>query len=145
MQLDAAGMATFSGDAVVQLWLRADASLVARDHAQAVRDRATALPVETVVSQWPARVPVQEDAALAETFVRLEAWADREGVSLEPAFRRTVHDSSFTGEQEELFVTPVCCLVIEDDDGIAGVYPHRDGRQTVSVDDGLDRLADALP
>lgn len=145
MALDARPREGTLAGSTVTLWVRSDAPPVARERARRVRDRLAGRPVTTVTEYWPSRIALDANGPLAATFERFEAWADRAGVSLEPAFRHTTFDCAITGDCDERLVTPVCCLSVERDGRVTAVYPHREGERVVGVEEGLERVLERLP
>lgn len=99
--------------------------------------------VETVV--WGRQLPLDPEgdelADKIETFQRFRAWALRNDVQLEPAFR--VHEvTSIEADEYYTVVTvPLACLAVFDGDDVAGVYPHIDDGEPVTVQEGLERVA----
>jgi hypothetical protein len=93
------------------------------------------------VTVWSDRVRLDGDrpepaADLYRSFVR---WADAEGVDIDPFFSVRERESFVDGTAREL-VLPVMCLAVRTDDGLETVAPHRDGAETTSIVDCLDRL-----
>lgn len=111
------------------------------------------------VTTWPGRVTLSESSMsdaletldadddrerAVRTYDEFETWADEAGVSLEPGFSRERYESSFTGESGVAVRFPVLALAVRDDsDDLLAVYPHQDER-TVTVDEGVERLAASL-
>ncbi|MBV0922974.1 hypothetical protein KTS45_02075 [Halomicroarcula limicola] len=94
------------------------------------------------VTYWN-RLSTGADANEAADIAAMEAWADAHGCSLAPAFDRHDRSSAFTG-RDSVVTLPVICLVVYEDDEIAGVYPHAGPEGHCTVADGLDRVESAL-
>jgi hypothetical protein len=113
----------------------------------AIIDRLGRLRAEGVVGAfdieyWPHEVSLAGDGhpEVVATFERYEAWADRQGVSLRPAFEvRSV--SPLVGERRELLRLPMACLAVHEDGDLVGVFPCTDGRETWTVTDCLEAVA----
>jgi hypothetical protein len=98
---------------------------------------------------WSARVrtPVDDDSPNAdavEWFERFGRWAEREGVSVEPAFAHHERASAFTGECYEEYVFPVLAAAVLRDGEVVAAAPHTTGSGgQVGVRDLVESLADA--
>ncbi|WP_255196124.1 HTH domain-containing protein [Halorarius litoreus] len=127
---------------VAKLYVRNDAPFVARDRVREVQSRLQDAGVEVTVDHWGRRIPWDDAREAHDAFETFAEWAASEGVSLEPAFQRSCHTSHYTGEAVEVLVPPVVTLVAYDRDESQplAVYPHRDGKRQVSVEDGLKQL-----
>jgi len=67
-------------------------------------------------------------------------WAEANGASLEPTFRRRRVTSSITDEDHTVISLPVMCLAVYEDEELDSVYPcHVDGT-TCTVHESLERL-----
>lgn len=97
------------------------------------------------VTVWPRRVCT--DGRLAgttfhsearSTIERLSGWADRAGVTL--PFDRHHVVSEFAHVDHEVIDTPAICAAAVDEESVVGVYPHRHGSRTCTVETLLDRV-----
>lgn len=132
---------------VVRLYVRNDAPFVAQGRVSEVETRLRAAGVDVTIDHWGRRIPWDEDLEAHERYDEFLAWAEAAGVSLEPAFHRTCHDSHYTDESIEVLVPPVVTLAAYDADETRplAVYPHRSGKRHVSVEEGVAELEDARP
>lgn len=93
---------------------------------------------------WPREVVVSPDRperAMIRGYGSYREWADRAGVTLEPAFATRTRTSIVTDEEIEVLVLPSACLALYDDGGyLVGVYPHSDAEATYTVADALARI-----
>lgn len=126
----------------IRVYSRGDATGATRQQYRAVERRLDRLSIPVEHRSWPRRVAldVENDPPAAATFRGFASWAASEGVDLEPAFSREVHDNEFTGERTEVLVTPALCLAARDGEDLLAVYPHRAEGTVRTVDDGLDDI-----
>lgn len=94
---------------------------------------------------WPNAVSLEDIEEgyirdIVDTVGRIRDWASTEEVRIDPPFGRSSYHSHITGERDERLTFPHMALVVEGEDGIECVYPHHDGEQTVTVEDGLADL-----
>lgn len=125
-------------------------SMDARSHAESVvnslLDLAESGRISGVdVHAWPGEMSLDSRSleGVVERFERFEAWARERDVSIRPPFSVRVRRSTITGESDTLLVTPVLCLAAYDGDEVVGVYPCTDGNSVTSIDDFIERLAEA--
>lgn len=94
--------------------------------------------------RWPREVVVSGDGAeraMIRGYGSYREWADRAGVSLEPAFTTRTRTSIVTDDEIEVLVLPSTCLALYDDEGyLVGVYPHADAEGIYTVADALARV-----
>lgn len=101
---------------------------------------------EVDVSVWSRETPASPGTRAFETYRRFADWADQNGVSVEPAFKKRRRDSELLGESGEVVVTPCVALAVYLDDTLLAVYPHTDAdgdtddREVVTVEDGLAEI-----
>lgn len=100
------------------------------------------LLTECTVEFWPDEIRLTADTE--ETDVRthyrqFQAWAESEGVSLEPAFARRERTTLVSDDSDTVLVLPLLCLAIYDDGELVSVAPHTDGTTPYTV---MDALAD---
>lgn len=98
---------------------------------------------DLLLRSWPKEVALDDSTPhqeVLETYDRLTAWADRQGVSVEPPFRQRTTSSQVTGETTELLVTPLLCLEVYADDELIGVFPHSADDETHTTDEAIATL-----
>jgi len=88
----------------------------------------------------PADEPPGEEGTLQTRIAEFEAWADREGHSLEPAFGRCERTTMVSTERREVIRLPLQCLAVYAGDRLVGVFPCSTGGGTETVADCLRRL-----
>ena len=92
-------------------------------------------------TEWDKRTPVDGcDTDLRDTYLAFTNWASETGRELTPFFRTR---ECYTPEQErhtDWLVMPALCLAVYDDGNLTAVYPHTDGTETKTVEDGVDEL-----
>jgi hypothetical protein len=92
-------------------------------------------------TEWVKRAPVGDcDRDIRDTYLAFTEWASDRGVSLTPFFDTRECFSREAGEMTDWLVMPAFCLVVYTDEDICAVYPHADGEETLTVDDGLQAL-----
>jgi hypothetical protein len=93
------------------------------------------------VHVWNSRIRLTEEdpPPPVDRYREFEAWADDEGVDIEPFFTVRERDSFVDGTAREL-ILPVMCLAVHDDDGLVAVAPNARGEETNTVQDCLDAL-----
>jgi hypothetical protein len=135
----------------IECYVRSDVSAVSVRQIEATIERLDDLTETEFVSgydvvQWPPeyRTPVDSDAGeetRSEILAGFEHWADRNGYSLEPAFRRREVPTSLLGHDEprQEVRVPLVALVLyeEQTDELEGVVPYTDGERTHTVHDWL--------
>lgn len=138
-------------DLRVECYVRSNVSAASVRQIEAIVERIQELEEADFVAdydvvQWPPehRTPAQSDAVeetRGEIVAEFEHWADRNGCSLEPAFRRREVPSSLVGPDEprEDVRVPLVALVLHDGrtDELRGVVPYTDEERTYTVDDWL--------
>lgn len=98
---------------------------------------------DLLLRSWPTKVTLNESnqhPEVLETYDRFTSWADRQGVSVEPPFRRRTRTSQVTGKTTELLATPLLALEIYADDELIGVFPHSANDETYTTHDAIARL-----
>lgn len=93
------------------------------------------------VSVWSDRVRLDGDSQppAADHYRAFEAWAEAEGVDIDPFFTVRERESFVDGTAREL-VLPVMCLTVRTEDGLETVAPHVRDSETTSVQDCLETL-----
>jgi len=80
-----------------------------------------------------------------QQFEQFEAWGDRHGVSLRPAFEKRSR-CSLADEEHSVLVTPLLCRAIYQDEELSAVFPYTDGEETHTVRAAIEALrAGELP
>lgn len=100
---------------------------------------------EHLLRSWPKEVRLNDDTPYQEaleSFERFEAWADSQGVSVRPPFRKRSTTSQVTGKTKELLVMPLLCLEVYADDELVGVFPHTDeaAEETYTTEEAIATL-----
>lgn len=129
-----------------ELWLRRD-TYGTYDVQQEVLDRVRALEEEgalgdSTVSGWGKQLLTLERDPRSEALAALDAfeeWADRHGVSLEPAFERRTQSPLLSDESYDVAVFPVVCLALYRGNDVAAVFPCAD-EEVHTVGECLDAL-----
>jgi hypothetical protein len=135
----------------VVVWLR-DAPPPPDDPRSGILDRLRELETDGAVDDVSVRIwgqyvdPPADDAGFEEgpiqaRIAEFEAWADREGHSLEPAFQRCERTTMVTEERREAIRLPLQCLAVYAGDRLVGVFPCSTDRGTETVADCVRRLA----
>lgn len=130
-----------------ELWLRRD-TYGTYDVQQSVRDRVHELESrgvlgDSTVSGWGTEQLTYETDCRSAVLAVLEAfetWAERNDVSLEPAFERRELSPLLSSESYEVAVFPVVCLVLYEGNDLRGVFPVHDDDEVHTVEDCLDAL-----
>lgn len=78
--------------------------------------------------------------AVRSTYEEFEAWAERTGNDLEPAFSVHTLGSMVTDERAQAIRFPVMCLAVYDADDLVAVAPRSTDEGVHTVDDCLDAL-----
>lgn len=101
---------------------------------------------ELSVETWPAEVPFtahEEEPEAITAYRRFKTWANREGVSMRPAFGFRNRTTLVSDTVETVLRLPMCCLAVTIDGRLELVAPHQTDETTVTVDDCLSLLAAA--
>lgn len=110
----------------VDLYVRAHASVSGpREHAIEAVDELVArgIVADYEVHAWPSAVDLTVPCDVTRRYREFEAWAERAGVTLEPAFSRRDEDNVITGEHTETLVTPLVCTAVRRGDELVAVLP----------------------
>lgn len=109
---------------------------------QRLRDLAETDVVDDIRRKsWEKRAPVDDcDRTLRDTYLSFSAWAQETGRSISPFFRTRECYSPEHGERTDWLVMPALCLAVYDGDELTAVYPHTEGDETKTVEDGVDEL-----
>lgn len=96
---------------------------------------------ELTRTEWPKRVPVDGcDSTVRDTYLAFRAWADAAGKSLAPFFATRECYSPEAEAHTTWLVVPAFALSIRVDGRLEAVYPHSDGEETATVEDGVAML-----
>jgi hypothetical protein len=90
---------------------------------------------------WEKRVPREAPSPERERHAEFEAWAAATDRRLTPFFDTRRCYAPGTCRRREELVLPAMCLAVYQDGTLTSVAPHVDGRETVSVEDAIERLA----
>jgi len=146
------GVSSRTGPIRVELWVRSGASVdiqdVFDDYRAALQQLADDdIIVEFSLCTWGKRLvygsegPSESASETVEKKIReFEAWAEREGHSLEPAFQYNEISSLLTDETRTVIRLPLLCIAVYEKTRLKGVFPcSRDG-ETRTVANCLERL-----
>lgn len=75
---------------------------------------------------------------------RFRAWADNNGVSLEPAFEHRIRTTPAGDDQDAFLPLPVVCLAVRVDGDLVTVAPHTTGTTADTATDTLSDVASLL-
>lgn len=95
---------------------------------------------EYTVEFWPDELCLtggRKEPVVLSRYRQLQAWADDEDVSLEPAFRRRERTSVVNETSETVLVLPVLCLAVRVRGELVVVAPHTTGTTPYTVGDAL--------
>lgn len=134
----------------VEVWVR-DLSLPPDDPRTSVVSRLhefeeTGLVDDVSIHVWGKCVSVSDEWAdetsppVRERIADFREWADRNGHTLEPAFRWCEESTMLSEEQNEVIRLPLQCLAIYEGDRLVGVFPCSTDNGTKTVADCLQRL-----
>lgn len=133
-------------DLEVELWLRrhtpactasAEQRLIHRVDALEGTSQVASVRVETWDRVRPHSPRCPDEL---ETVRRFARWADRNGLSLEPAFQRRSAGSLLEESEHVEIVVPLACLAVYDDGELRCVTPCSNGDRVATVDQALTRL-----
>ncbi|MFD1647484.1 HTH domain-containing protein [Haloarchaeobius litoreus] len=135
----------------IDVWVRAHTPTIGpREHAiETVKELAERGVIEEYeVHTWPSAVDLTVPSEVTDRYREFAAWAERAGVTLEPAFSHRVVDNAITGEHNEMLVTPLICTVVRRDGDIVAVLPCCRGEEDhvsvlsylASLDEDVDRV-----
>lgn len=140
------------GDLHVDLYVRSDLPRPAERRADSMDAELQALQAEGDVSAydrhtWDKRVRVGAcSSAVRDRYLTFSAWAERAGVTLQPFFDTRERYNTETETYTDCIVVPAMTLAVTVDEEVVAVYPHADGDETVSVEDGVAAIrADDVP
>lgn len=101
----------------------------------------TGLVDEFSLDVWPDRVRLGDDgsasAAVVDDYERFRTWADKDGVSLEPAFACRTHATMAHDDPDAFLRLPIVCLAVRVDGDLVTVAPHTTGTTAYTVADAL--------
>jgi hypothetical protein len=101
------------------------------------------------VKTWAAVNPALEELSdsgpsVSLTVKSFQAWADREGYTLRPAFARRETTSMLGSRPTAEIRVPIACLAVYEDSDLRCVAPCSDGDRTYSVEQCLAALEAGL-
>ncbi|WP_257298436.1 HTH domain-containing protein [Haloarchaeobius sp. FL176] len=135
----------------IDVYVRAHTSVTGpREHAietvEELVDRGVVADYE--LHTWPSAVDVTVPNEVTTQYREFEQWAERAGVTLEPAFSHRIENNAITGDHIETLVTPLVCTVVRRGDDIAAVLPccrgESDHVSVLTYLSALDEDADHL-
>lgn len=137
------------GDLEVELLARRDLPYPSQRRADAIDAELRTLAAEDDVCgyerrTWPKRIRVDgcgDDHR--DRYLTYAAWADREGVSLQPFFHTRERYCTDAEAYTDCIVVPAMTLAVSVAGELSAVYPYADGDRTATVDDGLAAVRSA--
>jgi len=137
-------------DLCVEVWMR-DLAPPPGDPRTSVLSRLREIEAEGFVDEvsvrvWGKRVSASQEGAddgnkvIRERVSEFQTWAERNGHSLEPAFRRCEQSSMVSNERSEVIRLPLQCLAVYANDHLLGVFPCSQEGDTNTVNDCVARL-----
>jgi hypothetical protein len=128
------------------LYERGELPPPAADRVDSVHERLETLAANDELAsvdreEWVKRTPVDDcDGDLRDTYLSFTSWAENAGASLTPFFQTRECYSPDEGAHTDWLVMPAFCLALYEDDSVSAVYPHAEGSETYTVEDGLQAL-----
>ena len=100
---------------------------------------------DLLLRSWPKEIALTDNSPYQESlesFERFREWADKQGVSIRPPFKKRTTTSQLSGTTRERLVMPLLCLEIYADDELVGVFPHTDEEleETYTTDEVIASL-----
>jgi hypothetical protein len=137
-------------DVAVEFHVRSELPPPAEHRATQVYEGLTVLAGEGALegldrTTWPDRMPVEDPRPdLRDAYLAFRQWADTRGYSLAPFFQTRECYTPEYGGWTDWLVLPAMCLAIYENGDLSAVYPHTDGDETYTVQDGLEQLEGEL-
>lgn len=136
-------------DVTVEFHVRGELPAPAKAQAEQVYEGLAALAGQGAIdaerTTWPNRTPVADpEGNVRDMYLSFREWADEQGYSLAPFFQIRECYTADSGGWTDWLVTPALCLAVYEDGTLSAVYPHTDGSETRTVQDGLQALERAL-
>lgn len=134
------------GEVRVVLYERGELPPPAAERADSIHAQLESLEERGILAdverrEWVKRAPVDGcDRDLRDTYLSFTNWANQAAVRLTPFFQTRECFSPDAGERVDWLVMPAFCLAVYTDDVVSAVYPHTDGDETKTVEDGLEEL-----
>lgn len=141
---------TGDGPVSIELFVRRDLPRPSRRRADAIDADLRAFAAEGDVAAyrrqtWPKRIRVAKcDGEARDRYLTFSAWAEQAGVSLQPFFDTRERYDTDAGDYSACIVLPTMTVAVSVGGELSSVYPHADGDDTVTVEDCLDDLRDAV-
>ncbi|WP_299333112.1 HTH domain-containing protein [Haloplanus sp.] len=133
----------------IDCYVRASAALdQVDDLLEAVHEYADAGLVDGYsIDIWPDRIRLGDtegSAAVIDDYERFRAWADNDGVSLEPAFEHRTRTTMAGDDPDAFLVLPVVCLAVRVDGDLVTVAPHTTDTTAYTAADALSDVESLL-
>jgi hypothetical protein len=121
----------------LEVWMRAHTTVDVREYQQEIRDQLSRLEDEGVIAElrvniWEQYIdPAVDDVSSGparETLDKVQEfdrWSAHNGTSI-PGLQRRTQSSLLTGTTREVFVTPLLCLAVYEDDTLCEIVPYSD-------------------
>ena len=103
---------------------------------------------ELSVTVWPNRIRLTEETerdSILDRYCQFRAWADKNGVSLEPAFTLEERMTLVCDDPQTVLNLPALCLAISVDGDLVSVVPHSTETTTYTIEDALADIETARP
>jgi hypothetical protein len=137
-------------DVAVEFHVRSELPPPAEHRATQVYEGLTVLAAEGALdrldrSTWPNRMPVEDPRPeLRDAYLAYTRFAETQDKSLAPFFQTRECYTPEYGGWTDWLVLPAMCLAVYENDELAAVYPHTDGQETYTVQEGLELLERSL-
>jgi hypothetical protein len=136
----------FEGDIRAELYQRCELPPPTQRQVNSVYDQLDSLAEEGRLSsvtraEWVKRTPVGDcPAEQRDRYLAFTDWARENGVQLTPFFQTRECFSPAVSDYTDWLVFPASCLAVYDGDSLSAVYPHADGDETRTVQNGVEAL-----
>lgn len=136
----------------VTLFLRAHPEMGCEQRKRAVLERLDALDAAGQIQDYDVHIwskeisvsgPLEGTSYYQHVFEHVSAfqqWARSHSVELNVAFKLQSLECEITDETFQVLTLPSICLAVYENNDLAGVYPHVDGEQVRTINDGLETL-----
>lgn len=126
----------------VEVWMRERSPPPGDGRRETVRTlrelEATGVLAAVSIHAWgrsiPVAAPEDSESIVHDRIGSFESWADRNGHSLDPAFRYRERTTLISERAEEVIHLPLQCLAVYDRDDLVAVFPctNDDGTNTAA-------------